>query len=57
MPSNSKTSLSVLDMMGISEQRKTLQSEDIALSRVLAIFLVPIKVDGMDLAARMHLIT
>lgn len=57
MPSNSKTSLSVLDMMGISGQRKTLQSEDIALFMVLAIFLVPIKVDGMDLAARMHLIT
>lgn len=57
MPSNTKTSLSVLDMIEISEERKAFQPENILhCFMILAMFVIPIKVDGVDLTARVHLI-
>ena len=50
--------LSLLDMMEISEERKALQSENILhCFMILAIFVTTVEVDGIDLAARVHLIT
>lgn len=45
-------------MMEISEEKAALQSENtLHCFMILAVFVITIKVDGIDLAARVHLIT
>lgn len=44
-------------MIEISEERKAFQPENILhCFMILAMFVIPIKVDGVDLTARVHLI-